>query len=446
MIYLIFIVVCILLSTSSTDNTLDIAVEGEKYGDSVYTRFQDDVYALIPDDGYYKIDSADIHSFNPLRKDLYESQIAKDKNNVYCGNRILPNLDPKSLTVLNYEYFSDGVHTYYCSRNTSSNNDLSVFGELSQTIVYNFKLGAKPQRLIYPFVELPKNSIYRSLPEHGFATDGKQAYYRGLPLARSNPESLRRINTITGERNGKLSDDFFADGQHVYFHDQLLPLTDDPSLYGFYFGAWNLPLLYDPRIGMVYLRTLAFDKNNAPYEVVNTDDGHGHHLLFSSKEGLFYFDTETNLLKRERRNPFLPGDFSPLSNYVFHWGQKVLYLETSEVWGRNKSPGLKSRSTHIYQLANVTDEQWQQMGDVSYDSGAVWKNGDSYYYLDELGDSQGIHGAIYRIADNQTVQLLLTDNLTKTLNSADILQLIEEKKLTVPAHTELLEIKTKYDF
>ena len=56
------------------------------------------------------------------------------------------------------------------------------------------------------------------------------------------------------------SDDFFADGSRVYFHQQPLPLSDDPALHAFMVGdLYQQPYLRDPRDGMVYVGAQPFD-------------------------------------------------------------------------------------------------------------------------------------------------------------------------------------------
>lgn len=437
-------VLCVTLLSGKSDNFNDIDNSGARYGASIFTKFEGDVYAAVPSNGYYPLSGVDLESFTPLDSRRYGVQIAKDKHNVYCGNRIVPGVNPENVSSFGSGYIVDGVVTYYCAAHPTRNDDLSVWQEVLQTILYRFELGGKPQAYLYLFVRLPQEgAVYRPLLDRDFATDGVHVYYRGLSLLHAIPESFRRINVVE-DGSSRLSDHYFADGQHVYYDDQLLPLSDDSRLYGFYYGRLDQPYIYDVRDGMVYLRSKAFDKVNAPYRRVTENSAHTHHALFSGVGGeLFYVDNETDRVKQARRNPLSTGPFKALSPSVFYDGRRILYLQGAEVWGGNKSPGLKSHSTRIYQLQDVVAEPWRNLGEVDYRTGSVWKNGKSYYYFDELGMSQGVRSAIYRIENMQTVNFLLTPLTTKRIGSGDIRRLIREGKLTVPEYTQMLEIKTR---
>ncbi|MCG2597929.1 DKNYY domain-containing protein [Achromobacter insuavis] len=420
---------------------------GESYGNSIYKRYQGEVYAAVPSNGYYRMGGADPASFQTFDKGRFDSrQAARDASHVYCGNRVLPQMRADTTRYLGNSYFSDGALTYFCDSSSGLNRELGRLDEIWQNILYRAGRGDKPQTYLYPFLVLPASGQpYRPLLDRQLATDGARVFYKGRDMPQADPAQLRRIAAIQGGE-ARPGDDFFADGHRVYYRETLLPLSDDPALYTFTVGnLYNQPYLHDPRNGMVYLGALAFDPAHAPYRLVNEQGRHVLHALFASRDGIYFYNSEKGVVERAGDDPFAAGGFTALSPYVFRDGRQVLFLKGKEVWNRSRGGGgLVSRSTLILRFKDAPAGDWTKLGDVYHGFGSVWRNGDTLYYLDELGASQLIFSPIYQILDPAAADFLLRSQATRQITADDIRKLVRSGKLAVPEFEEVLEAKTRY--
>ncbi len=429
------------------DDPYAAADKGESYRASIYKRYQDVVYAAVPSNGYYRMDEADPESFKPFDTPVYDGhQAAKDARHVYCGNRILPGMLPASTQYLGNSYFGDGSTTYYCSLFSVVNPELGPVTEVWQTILFGLGRGAKPQNYLYPFKALPASpQPYRALLDRDLATDGTKVFYRGNEVPQANPDTLRRL---PASRDGRelLSDDFFGDGRRVYFHEALLPLSDDPGLRAFMVGDLDRePYLYDPRDGMVYVGTHAFDAAHAPYRLLSEDGQHVNQALFAGRDGIYFYNVQKRRMERAGDDPFASGGFTALSPFVFSDGKQVLFLKGAESWSSSRGGGgLISRSTLIKRLKDAPGGEWKKLGDVYHRFGSVWQNGDQRYYLDQTGSSQLVFSPIYRIMDRETADFLLRSQQTLDIRMDDIRKLIRSGKLAAPVSDEVLEAKVRY--
>ncbi|PQZ69214.1 hypothetical protein CQ050_12350 [Achromobacter sp. MYb9] len=423
------------------------ADKGESYRSSIYKRYQGVIYAAVPSNGYYPVDEADPASFQQFDTPVFDGrQAGKDTRNVYCGNRILPGMKPASTQYLGNSYFSDGSTTYYCSLFSVVNDELGAVKEVWQTVLFGMGRGAKPQNYVYPFTALPASTQpYRPVLDRDLATDGTKVFYRGNELPQANAGTIRRLpqSRDGGER---LSDDFFADGRHVYFHEALLPVSDDPGLRAFGVGDLDRqPYLYDPRDGMVYVGTQSFDTAHAPYRLLSE---HGQHLkqaLFTGRDGIYFYNNEKRRMERAGDDPFASGGFTALSPFVFWDGKQVLFLKGAESWGSSRGGGgLVSRSTLIKRMKDAPTGEWKKLGDVYHQFGSVWQNGDQRYYLDQTGSSQLVFSPIYQIMDRETADFLLRSQQTLDIRMDDIRKLIRGGKLVVPASDKVLEATVRY--
>lgn len=422
---------------------------GQSYGNSIYKSYQGGVYAAVPSNGYYRVDEADPANFHAFDTGAFDGrQAARDQRHVYCGNRILPDMEPASARYLGNSYFSDGAVTYYCSLHSVLNEQLGRLDEVWQKIRFRAEAGPKPQTYLYPYTALPASAQpYRPLLDRDLATDGARVYYRGGEMPQANPALLRRV---PAGRDGDVrpSDDFFADGRRVYFHEQLLPLADDPALYAFLVGdLYRQPYLYDRRDGMVYVGAQPFDAAHAPYRLLNEQGRHVYQALFASKDGIYFYNTQTRQVERAGDDPFASGGFTELSPYVYTDGRQVLFLRAQESWARSSrggGGGLISRSTLINRLQGEPDGEWKKLGVVYHHFGTVWQKGDTLYYLDELGPTQLVSHAIYQILDRSAADFLLRSQETRQITAADIRKLIRDGKMAVPQYETVLEAKTRY--
>lgn len=422
--------------------TNDISRFGDPRG-GIYKLYQGRIYAAVTGSGYYPVNEADPQTFSAVSTALRGGQAGKDNHHVYCGNLALPGLDPALVSDLGNNYFSDGVHTWHCAAGAVRNEGLGALREVFQLIRYKWGYGEKPQTYYYPATPLPESlTPYRTLLNADFATDGALVYYRGQLMEQAEPATLRQI--VTHSRSGdRPSNAYFADGHHVYYQAVQLPLADHDGLEALGSSDFpgRTPYLLDPRSGAVYAADLPFDGSNQPYRLLTRDSRHVYHFLFRGRDGIFYYDVVSDEVKRAGDDPFHAGNFTALSPYVFWNGKTLLYLQGAERWGSQRSPGLISRSTHVFQLAAPLAGDWQKTGDVRGGVfGAIWQNGASFWYFDEIGDTLRKTGPIYRIADRATAQALLEPGIS----SSDIRALLKQKKLSVPAHESRLEATTRY--
>lgn len=440
-IFSLVLIVSMYLSTSKDPNSIDMDNQGKDIG-GIYIRYQNQVYASVPSNGYYLMKDADPNSFRLLDSSHLNRHFGIDKNYAYCGNQIIKDFNPSTAKVIGNDYYTDGKQTCYCSSMSVKNKALPILTEVSQLMLYGLGVGEKPQTYIYPFSKLETSTMpYRAILNTEVATNGILTYYEGNILPQANPERLRQIPKLYNDGDIRESEDYLADGQHVYYKKSRLPLQDHPELHGIVIDAQNQQdYLIDPKQGMVYVNDIAFDKQYSPYQVLSLNGGHIYHALFLSKDGIFYYDTEEKKVISVKDNPFKSGKFKEISPLIFSDGQQILYTQTTEVWGGNKSPGLKSRSTHIYSLDEPTTEKWEKIGMVNHSYGSVWKNGNTYYYFDQLGDNQLIGQTIYRITDKATVDLLLSPDI----RTDDLRNLVGTDHMATVKSEELIKAKTTY--
>lgn len=442
-VIIIFSLICIfVIANEFDDNTNDISRFGKEFKSSIFTQYQNKIYAIVPSNGYYHIPQADLTSFHLIDTKQINQQAAADKNHVYCGNLMIEKLNPQNTKHIGHNYYSDGVHTFYCAPRSTRNTDINKLQEVVQFFLYHAKLGNKPQTYWYPYFELePSEQPYTPILNVDIVTNGKNTYFEGQKLENTNPNTLRQIPSMTNSGQRK-SYDFFADGQHVYYRHHLLTLIDNPQIYSIEIGnSYFERYLLDPKNGMVYVKNIAFDPKHAPYQLLTIHDNHVNQILFSSRDGVYFYNTEKNEQQRAGDNPFLNSDFVEIAPYIFYDQQKTLYLQASEVWGTRKSPGLKSRSTYILELKDIDhNNHWEKIATLHYHYGEVWRKGRNYYYFDQLGDSQLIKKTVYLIKDLSVIDILLQPKIRVD----EIRDLISEKKLVEVEHSKILKVKTSY--
>lgn len=440
-VFSLVLITSMLRSESKGPSSMDLDHEGQKIG-GIYLRYQNQVYASVPSNGDYLIREADANSFRLLDDSYRNRQFGVDKNHAYCGNLIVKDFNPSTAKAIGNDYFSDGRQTCYCASMSVTNKALSIFSELSQRVQYGFGIGDKPQTYIYPLSKLETGTApYRAILKTEVATNGTLSYYEGKILPQANPEHLRQIPKRYNDGDIRESERYLADGEHVYYENTILPLKDHSDLYAIVIDAQNQEnYLIDPKQGMVYVNEIAFEKQYSPYRVLSLNGGHIYHALFLSKDGVFYFDTKKKKVVRIDDNPFNNGKFTEIAPLIFSDGQQILYTQTDEVWGNNKNPGLKSRSTKIYRLDESGTGTWEKIGMVNGTSGSVWKKGGTYYCFDQLGDTQLIGQTIYRITDQATVNQLLSPEI----RTDDIRKLVRTDHMAKVKSTELLSAKTSY--
>lgn len=127
----------------------EIEAHGIPYGNSIFTKYDNHIYALVPSAGYYILDKVDVDSFKPLSsKQYYDRHIGMDKNHVYFGNIPTADLNPDKLYAIGNGYYSDGMITYFCSYPSENNTSLNAITEILEQLAYSLFNGKKPQSYI----------------------------------------------------------------------------------------------------------------------------------------------------------------------------------------------------------------------------------------------------------------------------------------------------------
>ena len=401
----------------SVDDDLSSKVDslGVPYDSSIFTLYDNKIYASVPSNGEYQVTQADVTTFKTLSdKKGYQSQkVATDKNHVYAGNVIVPNLDSSKTISLGEDYYSDGQHTYYLGSNSIRNDTLNVVVEIFQLMLYGLKLGEKPQTYLYPIRELPISSQpYYALLNNSVATDGEAVFFEGRLLPQADPITLRQLARLYDDGDERPSYDYFADNKHVYYKNELLPLQSNDDVYSLEIEGNSVEsYLIDPRTGNVFMHDVAFDEKHAPYQLITPYGAHVYHALFSSKDGIYYYDREDNAVKRAGDNPFVDSQFSALSEFVFTDGNRTLFVESTEQWSEGKSRRIRNQRTEIKELSGIDAALWQILGNNRSGFGSVWENAGKLYYFDNLGSGQSIKNSVYSIDSQKTAQILLKNDL-----------------------------------
>lgn len=395
-------------------------------GKSEFKIYKNHVYVLIPSGGDYLVPQADIHSIHLLAKGYSARHIAADKNHVYCGNRVLPKLKPAKTYFMGAGYLSDDSTHYYCSPSSQPNPDISPVVETLKIIGFQLGLNQKPQSYIYPFYELaPSISGYQlSSPE--VVSDGRTTYDRGILIPDVKPQQLYYLPEFTTEQARiRTSERYQADGQHVYYGHDKLPIKDSGRLSSFRWDAGTDQLfLYDPDQQLFYYRDQPFPSDYAPYQLLMRTSDHASDPLFLTPSGIYFFNPKDMQLQKAGENPFKQR-FVRLAPDVFHNGQDLFYLSTGKWKYKRVKRGIRicSNATVLRRIANTPLTEWKKIGDVTYGSlkwkmGSVWqhqatgnKQG-AYYYFDEFGQGQSIVHSIYQINDETTLKQVLISKET----------------------------------
>lgn len=442
-IVVIVMLVFLFMLLFGKNNSNDIDRFGEKLFGK-YTLYQDKVYVSVPSNGDYGID-VDIPTFKALNDEYKNKHIALDKNNVYCGNIILPNLNPLFTKDLGNNYYTDGTLTYFCAPYTISNDSITWYQEIWQEFQYQFFDKNKPQTYYYPFEILPKSQKpYYAIDSIRFiATNGDLVYHKGKKLSDANPATIRSLKKYNDSDDYRESFQYFADDKNVYFNNLKLPISSNTSLYSINTESQRTKeFLYNPLDSMVYIDSISFDRENAPYKLVSFYGGHADHTLFLSKNGVYFYNSTQKEVQRAGNNPFYQKNFREIAPLVFSNSKQTLFIDTDEHWvrryRRGNSKRLSSISTYINQLDEGTSSNWEKIGKIR--SGTIWQNGHQYFYFDEYGETQLIFNTIYKIANEKTAQAILKDQL----NSKEIRDLIKSEQLIPAKYKTIVKAKTNY--
>ena len=411
---------------NADNNTYEIKTNGEQYGKSNFFKYQGKVYVISLNDGMQALENVDMETFKTLNSgDYYTKNIGLDKNNVYFGNVIIPDLDPNKLEVIGNGYYTDGTNSYF----------YSPFSELDK----------ESSNYIYPYkkIENAKNlKAYENLEL--FAVDGENVYYKGEILKNADLRTLKIIDK---------NNEYFADKENVYYRSKLLPIKNSGKL-KIVSSEQGDTFLYDEASGYVFIGDYTFDKEKAPYKVIGNNGTNLYNLIFIGKDGIYYYDSEKKKQLKAGDNIFI-GNVEEIAPNIFTDDKNIYYFSAYSVRsGSRKSLGeLLSRNTDIYYLDKK--DGWEKVKDIREGSiGSIWKKGNKYYYFNNLGIFNSIDNTVYKISDKETLNYLLskaddeTDDIKSegltAINTDYIRDLIKNEKLIAVSGEKKMTITIKY--
>ena len=431
MVFNLFGVISLYKMKSEYNLNQKILNNGQKYEKSIYIKYEGKIYCNSFGD-IYQLKDVDIDSFKTFdRGDYRDNYIATDKNNVYLGNNIIPDLNPNRLKSLGSNYYSDGVNYYFLSDEYIRNEDISTWSIVKDYII-NFK---KKQLYFYPFKKIETTKALKGIENFRYlASDGEKVYYKGELIENADFYTLKAVY--------KYNDDYFYDKNNIYYKTKTLDFSSNENLSLVRQGERTY--LYDGLNGNVSLEEYIFDKKYIPYQILGIGSAHVKDLLFVSKDGIFFYNSETKEQERAGDNIF-KGKVENILSSVISDDKNIYYLHSYDVL-RKRRPS--SHHAHILVSKNIgifslgEKKAWKKIKDIdSGTTGQVWKKGNKYYYFDDLGRSQAIDDVVYEIVDNASLKYLLGTN---NINSSTIRELINNKKLIVFKGEEVSTASVKY--
>ena len=410
----------------SDGKSYEIKTNGEQYGTSNFFKYQGKIYVFTLNDGMQVLENVDMETFKAFEPgDYFTQNIALDKNSVYFGNVIIPDLNPNKLEVLGNGYYTDGTNTYF----------YSPFSELDKD----------SSKYIYPYKKIENAKNLKVLENFElFAVDGDNIYYKGEILKNADLNTLKIIDK---------NNEYFADKENVYYRSKLLPIKNSGKL-KIVSSEQGDTFLYDEASGYVFIGDYTFDKEKAPYKVIGNNGTNLYNLIFIGKDGIYYYDSEKKKQLKAGDNIFI-GNIEEIAPNIFTDDKNIYYFSAYSVRsGSRKSLGeLLSRNTDIYYLDKK--DGWEKVKDIREGSiGSIWKKGNKYYYFNNLGIFNSIDNTVYKISDKETLNYLLskaddeTDDIKSegltAINTDYIRDLIKNEKLIVVSGEKKMTITIKY--
>lgn len=411
----------------------NILNNGQKYEKSIYIKYEGKIYCNSFGD-IYQLKDVDIDSFKTFdRGDYRDNYIATDKNNVYLGNNIIPDLNPNRLKSLGSNYYSDGVNYYFLSDEYIRNEDISTWSIVKEYIIH-FK---KKQLYFYPFKKIETTKALKGIKNFRYlASDGDKVYYKGELIENADLDTLKPVDGY--------NDDYFYDKNNIYYKTKALDFSSNENLSLVSVEQAERTYLYDELNGNVSLEEYAFDKKYIPYQVLGIDSAHVKDLLFVSKDGIFFYNSETKEQERAGDNIF-KGKVENILSSVISDDKNIYYLHSYNIYRKKRTKHgyidiLVSKNIGIFSLGEKKD--WEKIKDIDFGTvGQVWRKGNKYYYFDDLGVYQLIDDVVYEIVDNASLKYLLETN---NINDDTIREFVRDKKLIAFKGEEVSTASIKY--
>ena len=237
------------------------------------------IYIQISGSGKYELKGVDEASFRVLKlKHTYDySNVAADKNSVYCAREILPGLDPKSAKVLGNGYISDGKISYYCSTRSEKKAGFNEFIAVMKSVAHVFIKSYDDSSYFYR-TKLVESANLEPIFDAGFARDGGTLYYKGEKLD-AQPSELRYITAENGAPSG-----YYTDGKSLFlgFYKLDMSYTDEVRRIC-YDPKHDIEYLFEPKSGAAFANERKFSAQNMPYSAIySVDNVHSFWPLFAS--------------------------------------------------------------------------------------------------------------------------------------------------------------------
>ena len=433
MVFNLFGVISLYKTNSEYNLNQNILNNGQKYEKSTYIKYEGKIYCNSFGD-IYQLKDVDIDSFKTFDTGGYrDNYIATDKNNVYLGNTTIPDLNPNRLKSLGSNYYSDGVNYYFLSDEYIRNEDISTWSIVKEYIIH-FK---KKQLYFYPFKKIETTKALKGIKNFRYlASDGEKVYYKGELIKDADLYTLKAVD--------KYNDDYFYDKNNIYYKTKTLDFSSNENLSLVSVEQGQNTYLYDELNGNVSLEEYIFDKKYIPYQILGIDSSHVKDLLFVSKDGIFFYNSETKEQERVGDNIF-KGKIKNILSSVISDDKNIYYLHSYDVLRKRRRSSrhpliLVSKNIGIFSLGEKKD--WEKIKDIdSGTTGQVWKKGNKYYYFDDLGRSQAIDDVVYEIKDGKTLEKLLD---TKYISTDEIREFVRDKKLIDFKGEEVTTASVKY--
>ena len=433
MVFSLFELISLYKMKSEYNLNQNILNNGQKYEKSIYIKYEGKIYCNSFGD-IYQLKDVDIDSFKTFDTgDYRDNYIATDKNNVYLGNNIIPDLNPNRLKSLGSNYYSDGVNYYFLSDEYIRNEDISTWSIVKDYIIH-FK---KKQLYFYPFKKIETTKALKGIKNFRYlASDGEKVYYKGELIENADFYTLKVVD--------KYNDDYFYDKNNVYYKTKALDFSSNDNLNLVSVEQGERTYLYDGLNGNVSLEEYIFDKKYIPYQVLGIDSAHVKDLLFVSKDGIFFYNSETKEQERAGDNIF-KGKVENILSSVISDDKNIYYLHSYNIYRKKRTKHgyidiLVSKNIGIFSLGEKKD--WEKIKDIHFGTtGQVWKKGNKYYYFDDLGVHQLIDDVVYEIVDNASLKYLLETN---NINDDTIREFVRDKKLIVFKGEEVSTASVKY--
>ena len=433
MVFSLFELISLYKMKSEYNLNQKILNNGQKYEKSIYIKYEGKIYCNSFGD-IYQLKDVDIDSFKTFDTgDYRDNYIATDKNNVYLGNNIIPDLNPNRLKSLGSNYYSDGVNYYFLSDVYIQNEDISTWSIVKEYIIH-FK---KKQLYFYPFKKIETTKALKGIEDFRYlASDGEKVYYKGDLIENADFYTLKAVD--------KYNDDYFYDKNNIYYKTKALNLSSNDNLNLVSVEQGERTYLYDGLNGNVSLEEYIFDKKYIPYQILGIDSAHVKDLLFVSKDGIFFYNPETKEQERAGDNIF-KGKVENILSSVISDDKNIYYLHSYNIYRKKRTKHgyidiLVSKNIGIFSLGEKKD--WEKIKDIdSGTTGQVWKKGNKYYYFDDLGVYQLIDDVVYEIVDNASLKYLLETN---NINDDTIREFVRDKKLIAFKGEEVSTASIKY--